>query len=293
MGYLTPPERFKRLPRLSHWGRGLPPLSEAVPAMEAWFRTPVGRELLSRELQQVDEVLQCLFGYHLCQMSVCRNLELTATSRILHRFNINPLASASNELHGPAALAHPEQLPLPAESTDVVLLHHVLEFSNQPHQVLREACRVLMPRGHLVIVGFNPWSLMGLWKQLARLGNEPHWRYQAFSVRRLNDWLRLLDLEVSSLSRGFYRFPLQSAKGLSLLHGWDNWCERWQWLGGGFYVLVARKEVTPLTPIRPMWKARQALPGLSVVNRQAEPVPRAQVGQKARQSGYKKPPSES
>ena len=44
MGYLTPPERFKRLPGLTHWGRGLPPLSEAVPAMEAWFRTPVGRE---------------------------------------------------------------------------------------------------------------------------------------------------------------------------------------------------------------------------------------------------------
>ncbi|MBB3168612.1 class I SAM-dependent methyltransferase [Simiduia aestuariiviva] len=293
MSYLTPPERFKRLPGLTHWGRGLPPLSEAVPAMEAWFRTPVGQEILSRELQQVDEVLQCLFGYHLCQLSVCRNLELTATSRILHRFSLNPLSPTGDQDHGPAALALPEQLPLPAESTDVVLLHHILEFSNRPHQVLREAARVLMPRGHLVIVGFNPWSLLGAWKALATWSREPHWRYQALSVRRLTDWLRLLDIEASSLSRGFYRPPVQGLRALSMLQTWDSWCERWQWQGGGFYVLVARKEVTPLTPIRPLWAAGEVLQGLGagslpksnkVARRQAAPP---------RNRGYKNPPSQS
>lgn len=295
MAHLTPPKRFKRLPGITHWGRGLPPLSDAVPAMERWFRTPVGRELLSRELQQVDEVLQCLFGYHLCQMSVCRDLELTATSRILHRFNLNPLASEHRETHGPAALAHPEQLPLPAESTDVVLLHHVLEFSNAPHQVLREACRVLIPRGHLIIVGFNPWSLLGLWKQVASWGPEPHWRYQALSVKRLSDWLRLLDLEATGLSRGFYRPPVQHNRSLALLYAWDNWCERWQWQGGGFYVLVARKEVMPMTPIRPLWKARQPLPGLSAANRSAPTVSHAAPDKSSSRSSRcdKKPPSKS
>ncbi|UTA46436.1 class I SAM-dependent methyltransferase [Simiduia sp. 21SJ11W-1] len=300
MSYLTPPERFKRLPGLTHWGRGLPPLSEAVPAMEAWFRTPVGREMLSRELQQVDEVLQCLFGYHLCQMSVCRNLELTTTSRILHRFSLNPL-EASQSPHGPAALALPEQLPLPQESTDVVLLHHILEFSNRPHQVLREAARVLIPRGHLVIVGFNPWSFLGLWKALAAWGREPHWRYQALSVRRLTDWLRLLDIEATSLSRGFYRPPIQGARALALMHTWDSWCERWQWQGGGFYVMVARKEVTPLTPIRPVWAGREVLQGLGartmpksnkVAQRRAAPGPGNKPGM-GRNRGYKNPPSES
>lgn len=270
MTRFTPPDRFKRLPGLTHWGRGLPPLAEAIPAMEQWFKTPVGRELLSRELQQVDEVLQCLFGYHLCQLSVCRNLELTATSRILHRFSLNPLScSQSADHHSPAALALPQQLPLPAESIDVVLLHHVLEFSNQPHQVLREASRVLIPRGHLVIVGFNPWSLLGLCQQVMRVAGEPHWRYQALSVRRLTDWLRLLDLEANSLSRGFYQPPLQHRRPLAWLHGFDNWCERWQWKGGGFYVLVASKEIIPVTPIRPLWKAGNVMPGLGAVKRGA------------------------
>lgn len=290
MAYLTPPERFKRLPGLTHWGRGLPPLGEAVPAMERWFRTPAGRELLSRELIQVDEVLQCLFGYHLCQMSVCRDLELTTTSRIRHRFNLNPLAAEDPDGRGPSALARPEQLPLPAESTDVVLLHHILEFSNQPHQVLREAARVLIPRGHLVIVGFNPWSLLGIWKALSSLRSEPHWRYQALSAGRLTDWLRLLEIEPTGLSRGFYRLPLQQAGPLAWLHGWDNWCERWQWPGGGFYVLVARKEIVPLTPVRSLWKAREILPNLGVVKPSAQSSPQAGHN---RNRNYKNPPSRS
>lgn len=284
MSYLTPPERFKRLPGLTHWGRGLPPLGDAVPAMEGWFRTPAGRELLSRELVQVDEVLSCLFGYHLCQMSVCRDLELTATSRILHRFNLNPLGADAGG-RGPTALARPEQLPLPAESIDVVLLHHILEFANQPHQVLREAARVLIPRGHLVIVGFNPWSLLGIWKSLAALGGQSHWRYQALSVRRLSDWLRLLEIEPTNLSRGFYRLPVQGQRLLSGFGGFDDWCERWQWAGGGFYVLVARKEIIPLTPVRPLWKARELMPGLGAVKRS---VPANQRAHKS--SARKNPP---
>jgi len=36
---------------------------------------------------------------------------------------------------------------------------HTLEFTNDPHQVLREVDRVLIPEGHVVILAFNPWSL--------------------------------------------------------------------------------------------------------------------------------------
>jgi ubiquinone/menaquinone biosynthesis C-methylase UbiE len=37
----------------------------------------------------------------------------------------------------------------------------VLEFAAEPHAILREVDRVMMPVGRLVIVGFNPWSLWG------------------------------------------------------------------------------------------------------------------------------------
>ena len=41
-------------------------------------------------------------------------------------------------------------LPIASNSIDLLLLPHVLEFSVNPHQILREVQRVLMPDGHAV-----------------------------------------------------------------------------------------------------------------------------------------------
>ena len=65
-------------------------------------------------------------------------------------------------------LARCHELPIATQSIDLVVLPHVLEFADEPHQILREVDRVLMPEGRLVIVGFNPWSLWGA-AQRARL----------------------------------------------------------------------------------------------------------------------------
>ena len=47
-----------------------------------------------------------------------------------------------------------EELPLEHNSCDVVVLHHALDFAQSPHQVLREAARILRPGGHLILLGF-------------------------------------------------------------------------------------------------------------------------------------------
>ena len=38
-------------------------------------------------------------------------------------------------------------LPFESQSIDLVVLPHVLEFSDNPHQVLREVERILRPEG--------------------------------------------------------------------------------------------------------------------------------------------------
>ena len=53
------------------------------------------------------------------------------------------------------------ELPFASHSLDLVVLPHVLEFSTDPHQVLREVERVLIPEGQVIICGFNPTSLWG------------------------------------------------------------------------------------------------------------------------------------
>ncbi len=56
------------------------------------------------------------------------------------------------------------------DSIDLVFLPHTLEFSADPHQVLRETERVLIPEGRVIILGFNPLSSLGLWRLFRRRG---------------------------------------------------------------------------------------------------------------------------
>ena len=63
---------------------------------------------------------------------------------------------------GAALVAEPAALSLQSDSVDVMLLPHTLEFAPDPHEVLREAARVLTGEGELVVLGFEPlgaWSL--------------------------------------------------------------------------------------------------------------------------------------
>ena len=56
----------------------------------------------------------------------------------------------------------PAQLPIASQTIDLLLLPHVLEFSAHPHQILREAERVLMPEGQSDYQRLQSFSLWGL-----------------------------------------------------------------------------------------------------------------------------------
>ncbi len=236
---------------------GVLPWSESVPDLADWFESPRGRALLAEQRLCLEEALQCLFGYHLLQMSVSDRLDLAAESRVSHRFALTPVASKNSQ-----AVVDFANLPLPAESIDVVLLHHVLDYSQNPHQVLRELNRVLIPRGHLVLVGFNPWSRLAAGHWLARLFSpRARWRHRALSMGRILDWLTLLDLEPVEIRQGFYR-PLQrTVPGLSWL---ERWNKRLSLPWGGFYLIVARKDVVAMAPLKPAWPELAPVPGLGV-----------------------------
>ncbi len=47
-------------------------------------------------------------------------------------------------------MTHAAALPFAAASLDLVVLPHTLEFSADPHAVLREVERVLVPEGRVV-----------------------------------------------------------------------------------------------------------------------------------------------
>lgn len=235
---------------------GVLPWRASVPDLSDWFESPQGKALLEEQRRPLAEAMQCLFGYHLLQMSVSARLDLTAESRVSHRFALNPLAAGQT-----AAVADFESLPLPAESIDVALLHHVLDYSENPHQVLKELNRVLIPRGHVLIIGFNPWSRLAAGHWLARLfSDRPRWRHHSLRLGRILDWLTLLDLEPVEIQQGFYR-PLQS-RSVARLPWVSRWNKRLSLPWDGFYLIVARKDVVAMTPLKPAWQEVKPAVGL-------------------------------
>ena len=93
-------------------------------------------------------------------------------------------------------IADVDDLPFLEHSIDVCLLSHALEFSLDPHHVVREANRVLIPNGYLVITGFNPFSLAGLNKFIPYRKNNTPWDERFFSAMRVKDWLHLMGYEI-------------------------------------------------------------------------------------------------
>ena len=225
------------------------PLSTMMPLVEEWFATPVGKAMLAEQQKQLDELLSTLFGYHLLQLSICRHQALYRNSKVGHRFSLSPISGS-----GIAGIADEDALPLETESIDVAVLHHVLEYAQHPLALLKEVSRVVLPSGHVVIVGFNPYSFMGL------LSLKDHWRHKGvwqnhiLAVTRLADWLTLMDFRIDSVHYGYFRPPFQFGLGETLFTKVANTLEQLQWPMGCFYIVHAQKEVSRLTPIKPRWK---------------------------------------
>lgn len=252
--------RWGKLKRWADRRHGPQPLGQAMRAMQGWESTPLGRAIFRQQQQQLDDLLSGLFGYHLLEMSSFDLPDLSAASRISHRFKAAPLRDL-----GGAVLTELDSLPLPDESIDVVVLHHVLEYATNPHQILRETNRVLIARGHVIIVGFNPWSLQGAYKVLAQwIGAGGVWRRASLQPRRLKDWLHLLDCEPVALQRGFHRLPVNHAGTLERFRFWESLSEKIRSPLGGYYILVARKDRVGMTPIKPVWSKFNPVAGLVI-----------------------------
>lgn len=152
----------------------------------------------------------------------------------------------------------PEQLPFDGRSVDIMLLPHTLEFADDPHQVLREVSRVLTPEGYVVILGFNPFSLWGLWRLLRRRRGNAPWNGHFMQLARVKDWLNLLDFEIDRGKIFYYRPPLASETTMDRLHFLDPAGDRWWPMAGAVYLLVAKKRVVGMTPLRPEWRTTKA-----------------------------------
>ena len=152
--------------------------------------------------------------------------------------------------------------PLADESLDVVVLQHTLDMSRRAHQSIREACRVLVPNGYLVVVGFNPYSLWGMTRLIRTFSTELPWVTNPVAPGRLQDWLTLLDFRVEYIQHIAHLWPLRLGSE-RVSRRIDRVLANRNRFSGNAYLLVARKTVAGITPIRERRWMRNA-PGFPI-----------------------------
>lgn len=244
-------------------------ISELRCRLRDWYTRRTGRQLRDMERAELEPVISTLFGYHALQVGKLVEEDILSSSRIRHRVIMDPDKFHAGAL---AAFAYPDALPVASDAVDLVVLPHTLEFERNPHAVLREVDRVLIAEGHVVVMGFNPFSLWGLLGWFARRlrYRNPPWSAPFISATRVKDWLALLGFDVLVTQSFFFRPPIGRPRLLRRLQFLERWGARWWPGGGGVYLLVARKRVTMLTPLKPRWRPRRSL-----IGKLAEPTARS------------------
>ena len=215
-----------------------------------WFATPKGEYVLRWERAQFDSAVEDVFGFNAVQIGLPQ-FDLLRQNRIALRTRLG--ADPASDL-----VADSGALPLASGSIDLVVLPHVLEFSVDPHRILREAARVLMPEGQIVISGFNPLSLWGLKRALGPGRNEFPWCGRFIGLVRLKDWLQLLGFELNGGRFGCYAPPISQKKWLERSAFMEKAGDRWWPIAGGVYVVRAVKHTIGMRLVMPSWRSQAA-----------------------------------
>jgi len=215
---------------------------------ESWNDLPLGNELKLLIEKEITEVSRKFFGYHLVRLGhLSSQIELSACP-IKHQVNITSNVQTNTNLLGSSV-----DLPLSENCVDAFLLAHELDFAKDPHQILREVDRTIMPNGYVVISGFNPFSLCGLFKYLpVNKGSVLH-DARFFSCARVKDWLQLLGFEIVDV-RSLLFNELFLQRKLRESSKWSRWCHQYLPILTSMYVIIARKREIPLSMIKPKWK---------------------------------------
>lgn len=224
-----------------------------------------GRYLLEWEQQRCDEAVADIFGYHSLQLGLSQ-LQALRQNRMPHQWlampsmDLNPESLACQEQLQAHLCCAPEALPFAEASLDLLVLPHTLELCQNPHAVLREAVRVLVPEGRLLLFGLNPFSLWGLQHGLERVRAPSLNAWQGLSYPRVREWLQVLAMDVEAVDFGCHAPAVES----------EVWLERWRWLDklghkawpvlGGAYCVLAVKKVHGMRLLEPAWRKHKTAP---------------------------------
>jgi SAM-dependent methyltransferase len=261
-------------------------VEKPIISLGAWFDTPAGAYIQAWEQARLNELTADIFGYNAVQIGLPQ-IDGLAANRMPNKWQTDVIVPTAHtpETKQVVVLAHDfAELPFASQSLDLVVLPHVLEFATEPHQVLREVERVLIPEGQVIICGFNPVSMWGVRQTAGRLTGA-HFlpmNGEFISVPRLKDWLKLLNMEVNRGNFGCYAPPCTTARWLQRFAFLEKAGDRWWPYLGALYIVQAIKRVKGMRLIGPVWqnKVSRVHVGVPATNKMKN-----QLGGKTKQHG--------
>lgn len=221
--------------------------SRILPPITNWLQLSHGQYLKAQTQHLLDNAISHSFGYHLLKLGRLSSQIKVDKSPILHQINC---AEDGPDIGVRSNLS---DLPFQESTIDLCILLHELDFSNDPHQLLREIDRVLTLDGTLVISGFNPYSLVGC-KSLFTPRDKQAIRF--FSPSRVIDWLHLLGFEIKQ--KQLFNCIYSHSKGPTLSFI-QQLGQRYFPFLCSVYFIVAKKQCTPLTRIKSKHKVTRKI----------------------------------
>ncbi|MFP3019262.1 MAG: methyltransferase domain-containing protein [Arsenophonus sp.] len=200
---------------------------------DSWKDLPWGEYYRIALNQKLQPWWPKIFAFQLVKIGqFSLNIDIQS-SLITHQFSMN-ISGSDFQL-----LADPNEMPFENKSIDACLLIQQLSYSTNPHCLLREADRVLVDGGWLILSNFNIFSLLGIGKYIPFLNKKQPYRSRMFSISRQLDWLNLLNYKI------LYQQSFQIIPWINPNH----FINRKLQFAGCINLIIARKRTLSLTPI--------------------------------------------
>lgn len=248
-------------------------MKSTVNCQANWYQTLSGKSALEELDNLCAETLSEIFGYYAIEMGVLsgkhdllKYSRITAGFSLLDSTNTTSKKTSFEKGSSPSSvISTTEQLPIATDNIDLVIASHTLESSKDPHQVLREIDRVLVPEGHCILIGFNPNPVSRIGQFVKSRFKKDESLYKTRSVAHVRDWFSLLGFEVVDVNYMGMRPAVKNKKLFDALSWLDQLGEFAGPILGHMYVIHAKKQVVAMRPNKKVWRAPAVLSGGKVV----------------------------
>ncbi len=184
--------------------------SKAIALPTSWQQLQNGENYCNALTHYFADWFPKILGYQLLKIGGLSG-EIHCDLPLRHQIVLAPkisenLTALSRQPDHSVIQAATTELPFVQQSVDACLLANTINFSQDPHQLLREVHRVLTDDGYLFISLFNPCSKL-LCKSHLHKRHSDKLIFRHFLTWRIIDWLELLNFEIlaqQNLPEGFF-----------------------------------------------------------------------------------------